>query len=75
MARVLVAGGSGFIGTHMIRYLKSKGHYVVSTDIERPSEGSIRVIKGHHEPITRVLDLAAVPFEESLPDDQVVFCE
>jgi len=36
MARVLVAGGSGFIGTHMIRYLKSKGHYVVSADIERP---------------------------------------
>lgn len=36
MARILVAGGSGFIGTHMIRYLKSKGHYVISVDIEPP---------------------------------------
>ena len=36
MARILVAGGSGFIGTHMIRYLKSLGHYVISVDIELP---------------------------------------
>jgi GDP-D-mannose 3',5'-epimerase len=36
MARILVAGGSGFIGTHMIRFLRLKGHYVVSADIEHP---------------------------------------
>ena len=36
MARILVAGGSGFIGTHMIRYLKELGHYVISVDIEYP---------------------------------------
>jgi nucleoside-diphosphate-sugar epimerase len=36
MARILVAGGSGFIGTHMIRFLRNKGHYVISTDIELP---------------------------------------
>lgn len=36
MARILIAGGSGFIGTHMIRFLRNKGHYVISVDIEHP---------------------------------------
>lgn len=41
MARVLVAGGSGFIGTHMIRYLRKQGHYVISVDIEQPHYTSL----------------------------------
>lgn len=36
MERVLVAGGSGFIGTHLIRYLKGLGHWVRSADIVAP---------------------------------------
>jgi nucleoside-diphosphate-sugar epimerase len=34
--RVLVTGGSGFIGTHLIRTLKAQGHWVRSVDIVEP---------------------------------------
>jgi nucleoside-diphosphate-sugar epimerase len=30
--KCLVCGGKGFIGSHMVNYLKQKGHYVVSVD-------------------------------------------
>lgn len=36
MKRILVAGSSGFIGSHLVRYLKSKGNYVIGVDIEKP---------------------------------------
>lgn len=36
MAKILVTGGSGFIGTHLIRYLKESGHYVINADIHVP---------------------------------------
>lgn len=32
--RILVAGGAGFIGSHISRRLKSEGHHVVVADIE-----------------------------------------
>lgn len=33
---ILVTGGAGFVGHHLIKYLKSKGHYVVGVDIKEP---------------------------------------
>jgi len=34
MERILVTGGGGFIGSHMARYLHSKGHFVRVADIK-----------------------------------------
>jgi len=34
--KVLVTGGSGFIGTHLIRYLKASGYYVINADVRDP---------------------------------------
>jgi nucleoside-diphosphate-sugar epimerase len=36
MTRILVTGGSGFIGTHLIRHLRSKEHWVRNADIVAP---------------------------------------
>ncbi|MDN3643796.1 NAD(P)-dependent oxidoreductase [Lutimonas halocynthiae] len=35
-ARILVTGGSGFIGTNLIEYYKKKGHSLLNLDIDRP---------------------------------------
>ncbi len=32
--RILIAGGAGFIGSHIARQLKSEGHHIVVADIE-----------------------------------------
>ena len=34
--KILVCGAGGFIGYHLVKDLKSKGHYVVAADIKRP---------------------------------------
>jgi len=36
MKRALVLGGGGFIGSHLVRFLKNKEYYVVAVDIKRP---------------------------------------
>lgn len=36
MNKVLVAGGGGFIGHHLIKYLKNKGFWVRAADIKHP---------------------------------------
>jgi nucleoside-diphosphate-sugar epimerase len=36
MKKILVTGSSGFIGGHLVRYLKEQGHYVVGADIVQP---------------------------------------
>ena len=38
MASVLVTGGSGFIGTHLCRFLHEKGHHVISLDCDQVGE-------------------------------------
>jgi GDP-D-mannose 3',5'-epimerase len=35
-ARVLVTGGGGFIGSHLVTYLKTLGYWVRGVDIKRP---------------------------------------
>ncbi|RMD58706.1 NAD-dependent epimerase/dehydratase family protein, partial [Candidatus Parcubacteria bacterium] len=35
-ARVLVTGAGGFIGHHLVKYLKSKGYWVRGVDIKSP---------------------------------------
>lgn len=34
--RILVTGAGGFIGYHLVKNLKSEGHYVVGADLKRP---------------------------------------
>lgn len=34
--RILVAGGGGFIGSHMVKRLKNEGHWVRVLDLKRP---------------------------------------
>lgn len=36
MRRAIVAGAGGFIGSHLVKYLKSKGYYVEGVDLKRP---------------------------------------
>jgi len=38
--RILVAGAGGFIGHHMVRYLKKKGYWVRGVDIKLPEYSS-----------------------------------
>jgi len=38
--RILVAGAGGFIGHHMVRFLKNKGHWVRGVDIKDPEYSS-----------------------------------
>lgn len=34
--KIIIAGSSGFIGGHLVRKLKSQGHYVIGIDIVQP---------------------------------------
>jgi len=34
--KILVTGAGGFIGTHLVRHLKSLGHYVIGADLKYP---------------------------------------
>lgn len=36
MSRILVTGGSGFIGTNLVEFFHSKGHEVLNFDIKKP---------------------------------------
>lgn len=36
MKKILVCGGGGFIGTHLVEKLKEQGHYVIAADLHYP---------------------------------------
>jgi GDP-D-mannose 3', 5'-epimerase len=36
MKKILVLGAGGFIGTHLVTYLKSQGYYVIGADLKLP---------------------------------------
>lgn len=39
MKKILVCGAGGFIGFHLVKELKSQGHYVIAADIKLPRFG------------------------------------
>ena len=39
MTRALVTGAGGFIGHHLVRYLKERGYWVRGVDVKRPEYG------------------------------------
>jgi len=41
MARVLVTGAAGFIGSHLVRYLRGKGDWVRAVDIRPPEFAAV----------------------------------
>jgi len=45
--KILVTGGSGFIGRNIVKKLKNKGHYVISLDIKEKNSISDEHIKGN----------------------------
>jgi nucleoside-diphosphate-sugar epimerase len=36
MKKILVCGAGGFIGNHLVNYLKQQGHYVIGADLKYP---------------------------------------
>ena len=41
MKKVLVTGGAGFIGGHLVRYLKDRGYWVRAVDWQKPRFGPV----------------------------------
>lgn len=56
MKKAIVAGAGGFIGSHLVKYLKLKGYHVKGVDLKRPefsiSEADEFVIGDLRDPIT-----------------------
>lgn len=63
MELVVVAGAGGFIGSHMVAYLKEKGHFVRAVDIEFPEirkewwQQADEIIKADMRDINNVIDV------------------
>lgn len=60
MARVLVTGGSGFIGTYAMKRLLEKGHSVTNYDLVTPSEERLFVLRNFEN---------RIPFEKGGVED------
>lgn len=44
--RVLVTGGSGFVGTHLVRRLRARGDEVTIVDLNPPADASVPAVVG-----------------------------
>jgi nucleoside-diphosphate-sugar epimerase len=59
MKRVIVTGGSGFIGTHLVSLLRGQGHLVLNIDKVKPLNAAQN---GLHHPVD-ILDASALQAE------------
>jgi GDP-D-mannose 3', 5'-epimerase len=57
MKKILITGAGGFIGHHLVNFLKSKGHYVVGVDIIKPEYQKTVADEFH------ILDLRSWPLD------------
>jgi nucleoside-diphosphate-sugar epimerase len=64
--RLLVTGGSGFIGRHLVEHMAAQGHEIANIDIVKPADES----QGGHFQHCDILDAAAVKacFQRFQPD-------
>ncbi|HET7098872.1 MAG TPA: NAD-dependent epimerase/dehydratase family protein [Patescibacteria group bacterium] len=63
----LVCGGGGFIGSHLMKFLKDRGYWVRGVDIRYPEYGPIVAddfIKGDLRDINIVKQALDIPFDE-----------
>lgn len=70
MARVLVTGGTGFLGSHMARYLAAQGQEVTATFLDSP-DGTVRARLGKVPTVrldVRDLDAVRRVLHETRPD-------
>ncbi len=67
MRKILVCGAAGFVGNHLVKFLKSKGNHVMASDIRKPffSESQADDFKvGDLRDISFVKELINQPFDE-----------
>lgn len=69
MTRVLVTGGSGFIGTNLVQHFHDCGHEVVNLDVLPPRNGQHRPLWNQVD----ILDKAALTRAVSEADPEIVF--
>ena len=63
----LVCGGGGFIGSHLMKFLKDRGYWVMGVDIRYPEYGPIVAddfIKGDLRDVNIVKQALDMPFDE-----------
>jgi GDP-D-mannose 3',5'-epimerase len=78
MKTALVCGAGGFIGSHLVKRLKSEGYYVVGVDIKRPDFGESAadefLLYDLRDPLKVSLAMFA-PKQSTLKDDPNSFDE
>ncbi len=50
MARVLITGGAGFIGTNLVQLYLDKGDEVLSLDLEPPRDAAHAILRSLNAP-------------------------
>lgn len=65
---ILVAGSSGFIGTHLVRHLKKQGHYIIGVDVLPPK---FEHPHKFYQVDLRIQRLMYAPFQKDIQIDEV----